>query len=37
LLTNLHANPYGGSVSQRILGAHYTQISGYPLRLAERH
>ncbi len=26
LLTNLHANPYGGSVSQRILGAHYTQI-----------
>ncbi len=27
MLTNLHANPSGGSVSQRILGAHYTQLS----------
>src|ERR1700722_294345 len=26
MLTNLHANPCGRSVSQRILGAHYTQM-----------
>ena len=32
MLTNLHANPCGRSVSQRILGAHYTQISGHPLQ-----
>src|SRR5271169_5605863 len=37
LLTNLHANPYGGRVSQRILRAHYTQISARPLRLRERY
>ena len=30
MLTNLHANPCGHSVSQRILGAHYTQIVGSP-------
>ena len=30
LLTNLHANPCGRSVSQRILRAHYTQISRHP-------
>src|SRR5882672_10527767 len=26
MFTNLHANPCSGSVSQRILGAHYTQM-----------